>query len=656
MDTTRRTFIAGTLAAGGVLSGRALPVVGKRARGKRPLFQDTFARPSTDGWGWPWFNQRYGRQWSVHNGKAILRLPPTVSTAYYRPNPVLVLDHDVANIDIRATVSNLNRTARTGVLARASGYSDFYAAYIGPGNVFRVGRCDAQDEKLLGRRYIEVADKQHYRIRLQVRGSGPVTVRAKAWPATSPEPAEWMIDRVDADPKAITGKGAFGIFTQHATDGRGSVARVHDFVARSAETPSTTAPTIAYALTGPPTERGIRAIAKAVVPAFIGFEYGPEPTLTQNVLKVKGGRASERAQTAKADLSLDLFGPARPVYWRAFAERRGYRVYGPTSSFRTAPAAGETIRFAFGSCTKWAVHPKNSFEHARLKQVDFFLHQGDFGYVPHRVIAHAPDTYQDHWTRMLLDPKLSALTREMPFGFYRDDAEYGLDDANRYTFRKFVASAHDELNANPRGPYFQFRYGDAAFFVIDCRRFSSGRGLPQNERYKLGAVQKRWLFAAMEAAVADDAGVLIVASPQAFGSDASPASWKNNYPAEWDELMEFFIGLGRPVLIISGDAHGHRLHEYPQRSSDPSVPRLVEFVSAGTEQTRFSDEIDPRIAVKFAKGSGFGVVEIGPEQTIGDQRARTLSLSAFRSDDGTPYWSNNYLIVRDIGIFPIGGV
>jgi hypothetical protein len=108
------------------------------------------------------------------------------------------------------------------------------------------------------------------------------------------------------------------------------------------------------------------------------------------------------------------------------------------------------------------------------------------------------------------------------------------------------------------------------------------------------------------------------------------------------------------VLIVSGDAHGHRLHEYPQKNLDPSVPRIVELVSSGTEQNKFSDDVDPRILLRQAKGSGFGLVELGPEETTGGQRVRTLTLSALRSADGAPLWApQRYLIVRGVGIFPV---
>jgi hypothetical protein len=253
-----------------------------------------------------------------------------------------------------------------------------------------------------------------------------------------------------------------------------------------------------------------------------------------------------------------------------------------------------------------------------------------------------------------MDPYLAGLTRETPFGFYQDDEDYGTNMADRDTVRPFSIGAFDDMHANPGGPYFDFRYGDIAVFSIDCRRFSTGRKPPREERSKLGAEQLQWLKTKMrQAADDDDVGLLVVASPQSFGSDASPASWHRHYPAEWEDLIDFFRNLNAPVLVVAGDAHGHRLHEYPQKNLDPGVPRIVEFVSAGTEHSRFSTFNEASFILRKANGMGFGLVELGPEQTIAGERVRSLTLTAVKTRDGTPFWTAQYTIVRDVGIFPL---
>ncbi|MDQ4025414.1 MAG: alkaline phosphatase D family protein [Actinomycetota bacterium] len=645
-------------AAGAAVAARAVPALARRRKRKRPepkwLFSDRFQRRDAVGWGWPWFNQRYGRRWVVSEHRGIYRLPATENPVYYRPNPILVLDHDVADVDLRATISMSNASARFGVLARASGYADYYAAHIGPGNHLRLTRCGHHDEKLLARKPFYVEANRRYRIRFLVRGVSPVRLKVKAWPASEPEPSGWNVETADASSGALTDAGPFGMLAEHAVDGRGAALRVGEIVAWSQDKRSYTAPSITYSMAGPVQNARAKVVAKSSVPARIGFEYGTDATFTQDVRRVAAGHSSDRAQTAAVKLDLAGFRASSVVHWRAWAERRNVRVYGPPSSFRMPPAPGLPVRFAFGSCTRWQPSPRRSFERARLQLPDFYLHQGDFGYVPHRVIAHAPDTYQDHWVRMLIDPGFGALARSVPVAMSQDDADYGTNLADRHTLRRFTVRAHDELTANPRSAYYTFRYGDVAVFVIDARRYSTGKKVEPERRSKLGTEQKRWLLDEMQRAADDDAGLLVVASPQAFGSDHSPASWRKGFEAEWTELMDFFDSVGAPVLIVSGDAHGHRLHEYPQKNLDPSIPRIVEFVSSGTEQNRFSDDIDPDVLLRQAKGSGFGLVELGPEETRAGQRTRALTLTALKSTDGTPMWApQRYLVVRGVGILPV---
>lgn len=657
MSTTRRSFLTRALAGAGALAARSLPAVAKRrhshSKHSDALFYDDFKRPDRRGWGRHWFNQRYARNWSVSGHKALYRLPPTENSLYYRPNPILVLDRDVETVDVRATVSSSNPTGRIGVALRATGYADYYAIYLGPGDAFRVTLCDHHDETLLGRKEVRFEPNRRYRIRARISGSNPVTIKAKVWPASGFEPLKWSIEAVDASPDALTGKGQFGIFAEHATDERGVVLRVLEIAAYSQERPSPSAPAVAYALVGPPFGGSIRAVAKTSVPSSVGFELGTDPTFAA-ATTTRAGRTG-RAQTAHATLDLSGIPPSTLVHWRAFAERGGARVYGPASTFSTGPdpSGALPIRFAFGCCTKWQKSPRSSFEQARLKQADFYLHQGDLGYVPHRVTDHAPDTYQDHWVRMLLDPYMRGMAQEMPVALYQDDADYGVNLANEKTLRKFTIRAWDELHANPPGAYFAFRHGDIHFFCLDCRRFSSSKDIPDDERYKIGDVQKEWLFGAMEAAANQNPGLLVVASPQTLGSDANPGSWRKGYQQEWAEVIDFFDKLAAPVLIVSGDSHGHRLYEYPQKV-DPSTPRIVEFLSAGTEQNKFSNDVDASFLVRDArKVSGFGLVEIGPEQDVAGQPTRTLTLTPIASADGTPLWRPaTYLIVRGVGLVP----
>lgn len=655
-NDSRRDFLALSLAGAGYL---ALPSASAAAsnRSTDVIFDDRFNRTDGKSWGRMWFNQRYGRQWAIREGRSIFRLPATENAVDYRPNPVIVLDHDVRDLDLRITFSVSNAAGRAGVVGRVGTYTDYYAAYAGPSGLVKIVRCGWNREKTLARARIPFEANHRYRLRLKIGGKGPVNLSAKVWPAWMPEPATWTIATEDVSDAALIGAGAFGIYTQHATDGRGMVMRVGDVVARSHEQPTITVPSITYSLAGAVYDSGkrVNVVAKVPVPAKVGFQYGTDPTFNSNTFVVSEVETRNRSLTVHGELDLSILTDRSVVHWRAFAVRHGQTYYGPASSFRTGKDK-LPVRFAFGACTKWGSQPHRSFEQARLKLVDLYLHQGDLGYPPYRVIAQAPDTYQDLWTRILADPHLQSLARESTFTFYRDDADYGRDRADSTTLRRFTIGAHGELNANPNNDYFEFRHGDIAFFCIDCRRYSTGKLKDPSGSSKLGATQTAWLKDRMTAARDDGAGLLVVASPQSFGSDSTPGAWRRGYQHEWSELIDFFSGLGAPVLIVSGDSHGHRLFEFPQKALPSTTPRIVEFLSAGTEQKKFYDELDPEYLLPdySRKGSGFGLVEIGPEQEAGGEKVRTITLTAVKTEDGSTMWSRNYLAVRGVGILPVG--
>jgi hypothetical protein len=631
----------------------------KKPEPEPPLFHDGFRRKDGKGWGWPWFNQRYGRTWAVAGGKGLHRTPAfenEIFTTPYRPNPILVMDHDVKNVTLRGTFSTSNETARIGLIARASTYSDFYAFYVGAG-MLKISRCSFHGEKVLAKVPFSIEPGQTFDLVFKVGGGSSVTLQARAWRGGEPEPSGWTLATQDTSDKALLGRGAFGVFTEHALNKKGTAVRCKEFTARSQQPRTVTRPGVVLAIAGPAydEQKKVRLVAKSAVPARISFHVGTEPTLTQDVTKWPATDVSERALSGRAEIDLRPYGSAPIIYWRAATHRSGVTDLGPISSMRLGHAAGLPVRFAFGACTRWPPSPRRSFDYARRHLPDFYLHQGDFGYATHRSIYHSPDSYQDHWVRMMLDPHFSALAREAPIGLFQDDEDYGTNNATAASLRPFTIDAWDELTANPPGAYFEFRYGAVAVFKVDCRRFSSGnKGVAENDRSKLGDKQKAWLKSAMKAASNDPKiDLMIVASPQSFGSDSSPASWRRTYENEWSELLTFFQKLEAPVLICSGDAHGHRLHEYPQKNLQADVPRVVEFVSAGTEKSKWSNAADTDVLISKAKGSGFGLVELGPEQDIGGVRSRILTVAAIKSKDGTAHWTpKQYLVVRGVGLLP----
>ena len=116
--------------------------------------------------------------------------------------------------------------------------------------------------------------------------------------------------------------------------------------------------------------------------------------------------------------------------------------------------------------------------------------------------------------------------------------------------------------------HYDFRVANCHFFVLDVRGHRSSSDLSARRRddpsvSMLGAAQLAWLKAAMRAS---DADFLFVVSPVNFmfghtgkggfvaQTRPSDEAWPG-FLRERDGLLDFFSGLGRPVLILSGDLH-----------------------------------------------------------------------------------------------------
>ncbi len=91
---------------------------------------------------------------------------------------------------------------------------------------------------------------------------------------------------------------------------------------------------------------------------------------------------------------------------------------------------------------------------------------------------------------------------------------------------------------------------------------------------------------------------------------------------------------GRRVVILSGDAHGQRIHHHPDPARRERAGSVVEFICAGLRARSWSMEhqpdptIDPNRRVEGK--SGLGMITIDPPQSP----RRTITLRSINGDDG----------------------
>ena len=646
----RRAFIRDGLTW--VAGAAATLLLPSSAHAAGTTFSDTFDRPATTkGWGKRWFNQRRGLKWGISKKKAFYHLPkPQTGAGRHNPNPVLLLDHDVTDSDVRARLSSNNKDARFGVIARAVGYGDYYGAYL-DGSQIRISRFGLGREKELKQASFTVRSATSYWMRLKVTGTNPVALKAKVWRAGRKEPAGWTIfAQEDAASGAIVRPGASGFIFLH-DDVRKREARVHvdNFSIRSLDRSKKSIPRITFAFDGRTvvTNGSLRTqvVAKTDIPATVVFEVGSDPNL-RNRTVVSPMQVDPKALVSKGFLS-DL-NRSDTVYWRVVATSKSGRLYrSRIRALPTPPRAGEEVRFCFGSCSKSFAN-NEGFSTAAGLDPFFFAHLGDLGYPESArgggaALALSASSFQDRWTRMLAPRSTSELHREAAWIMLQDDHDYGRDDAWAETVRPFTIDAFDTLSGNLDARHFDLRYGDAHGFFVDTRINADDPAAPDGPRHSLlGTNQKQWLKDSMRSS---DAPLMIVFSNQPlWGGGKGLFSWKLAFETERRELLDYFRelqGTDKRVIVCSGNAHAHHINRF----SSPGQRDIIEFVSSGMDRRettgarRLDDDgvIDPQRNIKSV--DGFGYVKL---KATGNPR---LELRAIDSRTGTDIWPS---LVLDI--------
>lgn len=583
-------------------------------------YSETFARAATSkGWGKAWFNQRQGLSWGIARKAGYVLLPePQVGAGRHNPNPVLLLDHDAADGDVKARLRTRNRNARFGVIARAVGYGDYYAAYL-EGSTVRISRFGLGREKELKKATITIKSDVAYWLRFQISGTDPVQMRAKVWPASRKEPSGWTLfasESLTDSPIARPGMTGF-LFLHDDITKKAARVKVDNFSFASDQRRRNTSPEITFAFAGRIEPSGgafrARVVAKTNVPATMAFELADNPKLT-NPTTIAPNEVIARSQVSKAFLT--GLAPSQTVYWRPVAtSKSGRRFKGRIRALPTPPAAREEASFCFGSCTKLFA-TSTAFKRAADLKPFFFAQLGDLGY-PESVLsgggsmALTSGSFQDRWTRMLAPRSVTELHRTAAWIMLQDDHDYGRDNCWSETVRPFTVGAFDRLSGNLDERYFDVRYGDMHSFFVDTRLHADDPEAPDGPGHSLlGVAQKSWLKDAMQGS---DAPLMVVFASQPFwGGGDGLFGWKQAFAEERTELLSFFRSLQTAetrVIICSGNSHAH----YINRHSAPGEKDIIEFVSSGMDRReatggrRLPDDgiIDPQRAAKSRDGFGY---------------------------------------------------
>lgn len=569
-----------------------------------------FAADLSTSWGPEWLSLRYETALQAFAGGAGFEMEPAVrdalDDAFYMPYPVIVTSAQASDVSVGCDVRS-GAASGAGVIVRSS-FDTCYALFVTPAEL-QLCRYSPPERITLDR--IALPHDGWWSLSLSAMGG-----RLLGSAQSGSERVK--VEARDAQPLEAGHVGVLGIPLSSDVTERVLFRR---FRVEAGRQHSDRSPYFVYAFTGGvvPEGRGFKAnvTARTLLPEPLSFEISPDASFETKertaVFPPQGGLSSVQAQLGDLE-------SGREYFWRPVAKREGVRVPGPVRRFRTPPAPGESVRFVFASCTAGGQTSYPSFLTAQGLDPDFYLHAGDWGYVDGFALSKSADHFQAWWIRMMRCDGIAELLETTPLMFWQDDHDYDADFGWAETVNPMAVKAFDELNANPSKEFFDVRWGDVHIWCLDCRKYATDPSLPDGpEKSRIGAEQKAWLKAGMSGS---DAPVRIVATSMVFrNKKENEPGWHNTFGVERDELLEFFSSLDATVVILSGDAHGHRLiHHF-------EFGELYEINSSGTDfgGNGESGNYDPEhTLINHGEANGFAEVFLEPQRPQRRLRVRVV--------------------------------
>jgi PhoD-like phosphatase len=650
---TRAQWLAGgaVVAAGAALATRRLsegsasePALGRAAH----RYVRDFARAAPRrGWGREWA-ALHDRRVAVAAGAAAFAVPHGLAgTAADQPMPVHLLDHDCADPEQLATFSITRSSLRPGLLLRGEGPFEFL------GVTAEGGRLVAAAYGREGRRVLAerpaIAVPADVSVHLRVRAAG-ARLRATVWTEGEAEPAPQL------DIAVARGRGTCGVLLVHPSDLRSSRLELRRYALGTDAPFAPTPPYAVMALSGIPqvdAEGHGHAHVRvwSAFPATATIAWADDPSLTDAVTSPPADLAEPPYTHA---VRVPLAGGAR--YWRATLRSATSAATVRTAVQRVQPYAGSgPLVLLAASCAQLTGPPPNA-GFVRLLEAapavpSALVYQGDIGYPNNRTeacYAAAPDYFADRFGRLLADPAWARLRAAVPVGFTMDDHDYGPpNNADRTTVEPWTWHLWNRIHADPSPDgYFDFRMRDVHCLTLDGRRYCDPITTPDGPaKTKLGHRQLAWLHRTIERS---DAAMFVVFSADIFASRYDPRDREPNddcflrgWPDEYQRVMALFMDVqlgGRRVLVMSGDAHGLRIHYHPDPLGRPAAEPLsiVEFICSGlrpglyTEADPADPTVDPRRHVIGHPGAGMLVIE--PPGSPG----RSVTVRAINADRARP--------------------
>jgi hypothetical protein len=624
---TRRALLAAAAATGGfLLTKRFWPA--------------THASPADGfdvaGWGQSWVTplwERIGRS----EGERVLALPRgSRGTAPDQPIPVFLLDHDFMTGEMELAFRVSGSSLRPGVLFGATAPFDFAAVTIEEGRLVLAEYSREQRHVVATAPATSLAAGQDFTLRVAL---GRTSARASIWSAAG-EPSD---PQLSASYRAR--RGAPGVLAVQPLDRAPSELRVSAFDVRPADGVAETPMVTPVVMTGTPTpgqdgSYSARVAVWSAWPASVAFERSTSDEFTS---AETFGEATTDAPPYVAHALLETEGP-RPAYWRARVRGRENEQEHVTPVHALHPPAADRRLVLLGaSCVQLVGPPPNEGFKRLLRAAPeapaLLVFQGDLGYannVANAAYAVEADFFADRFQRTLARPDFAALRRTTPVGFTLDDHDYGHNNADRKTVQPWAVDLWNRIHADPsREGFFETRFGDVHCLALDVRRHAdSVREADGPGKTRLGQAQFDWMETVLRES---DAGLFVLFSGGTFARRWDPVRNRRvmdtfiyGWPDEYRRAMALYGEVqarGKRVLIVSGDAHGLRVHLHPdplsglERRGEP----VVELICSGLRTAVWSvaPPDDPTVdRVRNVTGRpGAGMIVVDP---VGAKKRRVV--------------------------------
>ncbi|MGB1242021.1 MAG: alkaline phosphatase D family protein [Chitinophagales bacterium] len=242
--------------------------------------------------------------------------------------------------------------------------------------------------------------------------------------------------------------------------------------------------------------------------------------------------------------------------------------------------------------------------------------------------------YRFHHTRK--HPDLQAFWAKMPHYAIWDDHDFGPNNSNKSFEMKDIAlqSFTDYWGnrtygeANNKGTYGKFTYGDAEFYLLDSRYHRSADRIADNDPNKdfLGEKQMEWLKNSL---LSSYAPFKFIANGSQILNAASKSECMQQYQAEYKELMDFITEYQiEGVVFLTGDRHFAEMIEItPAEGFYPLRDITSSPLTAGTYNSVLkSEEVKHPSVIKETILPEHNYIKITLE---GKRKKREMTIQAF---------------------------